>query len=102
MMTSNLPAGSCAPAPGRARAIKISEASARRSFITDVYYLKRLLSRRKFEADAFAAPMIQKCLGNRRNPTDPVLIRIGLINPNDAITRLRPVAFTDRNVGAKA
>src|SRR3954469_2529714 len=102
MMTSNLPPDDSAPRTIGASASEKSRARTRRSFISDLYYLKSLLARRKFEADPLAASMIEQRLRDRRDPTNPVLIRVGLIDTNNPITRFRAVRLANGDARAEA
>src|SRR3954447_10554345 len=102
MMTSNLPPDDSAPRTIGASASEKSRARTRRSFISDLYYLKSLLARRKFEADPLAAPVIEQRLRDWRDPAHPVLIRIGLIDTNNPVARFRAVALANRDARAEA
>src|SRR5687767_9697463 len=112
MMTSNLSvaAGSAPGASGpgaiRKRKERAAATDARkerlRSFIPDLYYLKRLFTRRKFEANQLAACAVEKRPGNRRHPAHPVAVRVRLIRAHDAIGRFGSVAFPHRDGRAKS
>src|SRR5437762_8564918 len=101
MMTSNFSAGS-APRARDANASEIKSAKTKRSFITDVLYLKGLFARRKFEADPFAAFPVQKRLGDRRHPAHPIVFEIRLVYTHDAVARLVPLPLANRHVRAEA
>src|SRR5687768_5769392 len=102
MTTSNLSAGGSRPNAKGASASEIRTAKRKRSFIPDVYYLKRLFSRRKFEANPLAAFAVEECFGDGGHPAYPIAIHIGLIHPYDAITRFGSVAFPHRDGRAKS
>src|SRR5687768_2617337 len=102
MTTSNLSAGGSRPNAKGASASEIRTAKRKRSFIPDVYYLKCLFPRRKFEADPLAALAIEERFGDRGHPAHPIAIHIGLIHPHDAIARFGSVAFPHRDGRAKS
>src|SRR5688572_8847437 len=93
MTTSNLSAGGSWPNARGASASEIRTARRKRSFIPDLYYLKRLFSRRKFEANPLAASAIKERLGDGGHPAHPIAIHIGLVHAHDAIARFGSVAF---------
>src|SRR5688572_3258230 len=101
MMISNLSAGGSTPNAKGASASEIRTAKRKRSFIPDLYYLKRLFSRRKFEANPLAAPAVEERFGDRGHPAHPIAIHVGLIHSHDAVARFCSVAFAHCDVRAK-
>src|SRR5688500_4019829 len=101
MTTSNLSAGGSWPNAKGASASEIRTANRKRSFITDLYYLKRLFSRRKFEANPLAAFAVEERFGDWGHPADPIAIHVGLVHAHDAIARFGSVTFPHRNGRAK-
>src|SRR5688572_13345239 len=102
MTTSNLSAGGSWPNAKGASASEIRTAKRKRSFIPDLYYLKRLFSRRKFEANPLAALAVEERFGDRGHPAHPIAIHVGLIHSHDAIARFGSVAFPHRDGRAKS
>src|SRR3981081_2899204 len=95
-MTSNLsPAGGSTPKASGINAIETRSARRKRSFITDLYYLKRLLSRRKFEANPLASFAVQKRFGDGRHPAHSVLVGVSLIHTHDPVARFAAIGFPD-------
>ena len=72
-----------------------------RSFITDLFYLKRLFPRRKFETNPFASFSVQERLRDWRHPAHPIVVEIHFIHADDAITRLVAIGLANGHVGAK-
>src|SRR5437763_11865621 len=97
MMTSNF----SAEAAKDATASKTTNAKRKRLFITDLFYLKRLFARRKFETNPLASFPVQKRFRDRRHPADPIIFGIGFIDADDAITGLVIVRFPNRHVRAE-
>src|ERR1043165_8241470 len=102
MMMSNLSADGSAPPASDAAASVISNPRRKRLFIADLFYLKRLFARRKFETNPFAAFSIQKCFRNRGHPTHPIVVEIDLVNAHDPVTCFGPIRLANRNVGSEA
>src|SRR5688572_15739079 len=102
MTTSNLSAGGSRPNAKGASASEMRTANRKRSFIPDVYYLKRRFSRRKFEANPLAAFAVEKRFGDGGHPAHPIAIHIGLIHPHDAIARFGSVTFPHRDGRTKS
>src|SRR2546423_5894583 len=98
--TSNLSVGSTPPASG-ARTTEISNAKRKRLFITDIFYLKGLLARRKFEANPFTPFSVPKRFRNGRHPTDPIVAEVHFVDAHDPVTRLAPVGFAHSHVGSE-
>src|SRR5688572_19919968 len=102
MTTSNLSIGDSTPNAKGASASEIRTANRKRSFISDLYYLKRLFSRRKFKANQLAAFAVEERPGDRRYPAHPIAICVRLVRAYDPIARLRSVAFPHRDGRTKS
>src|SRR2546423_9301864 len=107
MMKSNFwTAGDSRPRPIGTRAIetrnaKKSRNDTGRSFIIDLYYLKSLLTRRKFEANLLAPFAIQERPGNWRHPAHPVSVGVALVHAHDPIAGFAAIGFAHPDAGAE-
>src|SRR3954468_15221593 len=88
----------------RANTTKETRATVKRKrlLITDFFYLKAVLARRKFEANPFTQFPVQQRPGDRRHPAHPVVVRVGLIHANDPIRRFFAARFADRHARSEA
>src|SRR2546423_3860656 len=73
----------------------------KRLVIANLFYLKRLLTRRKFEANAVTAFPVQKRLRDRRHPAHPVVLEIGFVYANDAIAGFTAIGLANRHIRAE-
>src|SRR3954468_19575012 len=88
----------------RATTTKATRATAKRKrlLITDFFYLKAVLARRKFEPNLFTAFPVQQRPGDRRHPAHPVVVRIRLVHSNNPIRCFFAARFADRHARSEA
>src|SRR3954470_8235832 len=102
MMTSNLFVGDSDQAATGASASEISNPKRKRLFIADLFYLKRLFARRKFEANPFTKVLVQQRFGDWRHPAHPIVVEVRLVHAYNPVAGFAPVGLANCDVGSEA